>query len=91
MIHKIEKAKRYAQEPDRVTIEQLQVRFRGGNEHVVMIKNDHWSCDCHFFHDWQTCSHVMALQRLLAPMLSHTSETSSHVEVPDESALLTLT
>lgn len=90
VIHKIEKAKRYAEEPERVTIEQMQVRFRGGNEHIVTIKNQHWNCDCRFFQDWQTCSHVMALQRLLAPMLTHCSTTDERSEMLEEEEQLVL-
>lgn len=70
LINKIEKAKRYAQEPERFTIENIQARFRGGDDHVIALQNNTWSCDCNFFHSWQTCSHVMAVQKLLAPMLT---------------------
>lgn len=70
LINKIEKAKRYAQEPERFSIERLDARFRGGDDHIISLKGHTWSCDCNFFHSWQTCSHVMAVQRLLAPMLS---------------------
>ena len=70
LIGKIEKARRYAQEPERVTIQNLNARFRGGNDHDIRLENGDWSCDCHFFGRWQTCSHVMALQRVLEPMLS---------------------
>lgn len=70
LINKIEKAKRYAQEPERFTIEHLEARFRGGDDHIISLKANTWSCDCNFFHSWQTCSHVMAVQKLLAPMLT---------------------
>jgi len=71
LINKIEKAKRYAGEPERFTVEHIQVRFRGSNDHMIMLDGNTWTCDCNFFHSWQTCSHVMALQRILAPMLSN--------------------
>lgn len=70
LINKIEKAKRYAQEPERFSIERLEARFRGGSDHVITLDGSTWSCDCNFYHSWHTCSHVMAAQRLLAPMLS---------------------
>lgn len=70
LINKIEKAKRYAQEPERFTIDHMEARFRGGDDHTIMLKDNTWSCDCNFFHSWHTCSHVMAVQRLLAPMLT---------------------
>lgn len=71
MIGKIDKAKRYAQEPERITIRTLELAFRGGNNHAITLKTGVWECDCQFFHRWRTCSHVMAVQRMLAPMLEH--------------------
>ncbi|HEX6289578.1 MAG TPA: hypothetical protein VFZ66_10325 [Herpetosiphonaceae bacterium] len=70
MINKIEKAKRYAQEPERLTISGFQGRFHGADDHIIVLDGDTWTCDCNFFQSWGTCSHVMALQRLLAPMIS---------------------
>src|SRR5436189_148066 len=70
LISKIEKAKRYAEQPERVTIQDLRATFRGGNDHTITLAGDHWTCDCRFFLNWQTCSHVMALQRLLHTMIS---------------------
>lgn len=71
LIGKIEKAKRYAQEPERVALNTLSAHFRGGSsDHLITLKDEQWSCDCNFFRTWHTCSHVMAVQRMLAPMLS---------------------
>lgn len=71
LIGKIEKARRYAAEPERIKVDDLAVTFNGGNSnHKIELKNGHWSCDCSFFHGWGTCAHVMALQRILNPMLS---------------------
>ncbi len=70
LINKIEKARRYAAEPERFQVQQLDVQFREANDHVVRLDGERWTCDCHFFHSWHTCSHVMALQRILAPMLT---------------------
>lgn len=69
LIGKIEKSRRYAQEPERVTINDLAVTFRGGNDHCITLQKGTWHCDCQFFSGWQTCSHVMALQRVFEPML----------------------
>jgi hypothetical protein len=78
LIGKIEKAKRYAQEPDRVSITALTARFRGENSyHTVSFDGHRWSCDCHFFQGWDTCSHVMAMEKLLGPMLPVQEEASS--------------
>ena len=69
LIGKIEKARRYAQEPERISLKNLSATFRGGNDHTITLENGNWHCDCHFFHGWQTCSHIMALQRVFEPML----------------------
>lgn len=71
LIGKIEKARRYAQEPDRITFKDLKANFHGGNsDHEVTLHEDHWNCDCSFFQTWGTCAHVMAMQRVLNPMLT---------------------
>ncbi len=69
---KIEKAKRYQEEPDRANITELSVNFRGENDvHRIDLHQGHWRCDCDFFaHGHDTCSHVMTMQRLLEPMLA---------------------
>ena len=73
LIGKIEKAKRYAEEPDRITVSQLKVAFRGGhNIHDVGLDNGKWSCSCSFFATWNTCSHTMALERILGVMIPQT-------------------
>ena len=70
LISKIEKAKRYAQERERVTFSELSVKFRGEHdEYNVSFKNGKWSCSCPFFASWGLCSHTMALQRILDNML----------------------
>ena len=73
MIGKIEKAHRYAHEPERVRFTTFEATFRGSHDdYVVQLRGDEWSCNCHTFssHVVGTCSHIMALQQLLAPMLS---------------------
>ena len=73
IIGKIEKAKRYAAEPERVQITALGATFHGSHdEYALTFQDGAWHCSCHFFEsqDYGTCSHVMALQRLLAPMVS---------------------
>lgn len=73
LISKIEKARRYADEPDRVKFQRFEVTFHGENdEHTVSLDGESFNCSCHFFEaqGMGTCCHVMALQRMLAPMLS---------------------
>ena len=81
LISKIEKAKRYAEEPQRITIQQLEVRFRGDNSsHNVSLKGDEWSCECDHFHTSGLCAHVMTLQRLFDVHLSDAVKyTTEHV------------
>lgn len=75
LIGKIEKARRYAAEPERIKFDELQVQFNGGNStHQIELKDGQWNCTCSFFHSWATCAHVMAMQRILNPMLSEEAQ-----------------
>ena len=79
LIGKIEKAKRYAQETDRVTFSELSVKFRGENDsYNTSYKAGNWHCSCHFFSSWGLCSHTMALQKILENMLPPESLTIQH-------------
>ena len=78
LIGKIEKAIMYEHEPDRVQIKDLEADFRGEHDtYHIKLSNNHWSCSCSFYSGYGTCSHVMAAQRILAPMLSLESRTES--------------
>ena len=66
LIGKIEKARRYAQEPQRVSIKQLSATFRGDHsEYDVAYVDCKWRCTCDFFAGYGTCSHTMAMERTL--------------------------
>lgn len=70
MINKIQKAKDYATQPDRVTFNALSVEFRGDNNvYTVSLALDGWSCTCPGFQKYGICPHIMSLERLFAPML----------------------
>jgi len=70
LIGKIEKAKRYAQETDRVTFRELSIKFRGNNsDYDVTYKDGKWHCTCAFFSGWGRCSHTMAMEKILGKML----------------------
>ena len=70
MIGKIEKAKRYAEQRDRIKVEVLRVTFEGeNNPHTVRLENGVWQCDCDFFQTRGRCSHTMALEIILDGML----------------------
>jgi hypothetical protein len=73
MIGKIEKAHRYAREPERVRFQQFEATFRGGHDdYAVRLEDGVWTCTCHTFetHIVGTCSHVMAMQQILSTMIS---------------------
>ena len=66
IIGKIEKAKRYAAEPERINLHTFTATVQGDNTtHHVTYANGDWSCTCDFFAEWSTCSHTMALERVL--------------------------
>jgi hypothetical protein len=78
LIGKIEKAQRYEHEPERVTITSLHADFRGEHDvYHLTLDGNHWSCSCSFYSGYGTCSHTMALQRILSPMLSLESRSES--------------
>lgn len=71
MIGKVEKAMRYAHEPDRVKIQGLTATFAGDNgSHTITLEADTWHCDCHLFESAGGCSHTLAVQKMLDPMLT---------------------
>jgi hypothetical protein len=77
LIGKIEKAKRYAQEKERVTFSQLSAKFRGENdEYTISYKDGKWHCSCRFFSQWGLCSHTMALEQILHDMLPQEALTT---------------
>ena len=70
LIGKIEKAKRYAQEKERITFSEFKVKFRGeNNTYNTRYKDGKWYCSCPFFSSWGLCSHTMAMERILSNML----------------------
>ena len=70
LIGKIEKAKLYAQETDRITFSELSAKFRGENdEYSISYRDGKWHCSCQFFGNWGQCSHTMALEKILSAML----------------------
>ncbi len=73
IIGKIEKARRYAEEPDRARIDALHLNFQGDHScYDVRLADNRWSCSCHLFTALKlgTCSHIMAVERMLGPMLA---------------------
>jgi hypothetical protein len=82
LIGKIDKARRYAQEPNRARFQSLHVKFQGGHDvYDVTLENQEWSCTCHTYESLGTCSHIMTMERLLAPMIPEEVEASEKVAV----------
>lgn len=70
MIGKIEKARRYAEEPERIRFEQFRLKFQGTNgPHTVTYEHGTWHCTCRFFSTRGVCSHTMAMERILGVMI----------------------
>jgi hypothetical protein len=77
LIGKIEKARRYAEERDRITFTGFKTAFRGEHDvYEVAFDGGRWHCTCNFFHGWGVCSHTMAMQRILGQMLPKEAQSS---------------
>ena len=56
MINKIAKAKRYAEEPERIQFTHFEAKFQGENDaHTTTFDDGTWQCSCRFFNDWGDC------------------------------------
>lgn len=70
MIGKVEKAGRYAQEHERFVFNAFSVTIQGDHRsHAVSYSQGAWACDCESFDHEGYCSHTMAVERVLGPML----------------------
>ncbi|MBN1314715.1 MAG: hypothetical protein JXA42_04585 [Anaerolineales bacterium] len=78
LISKVEKAKRYAEQTERIRFEQFTVAFDGDNNpHHLKFSQGNWNCDCNFFITRGFCSHTMAMERILGPMLPTSTNGAS--------------
>ena len=83
LISKIQKAHKYAEEPDRVTFLDFRATFRGDNDSYEVAYHDgQWHCGCNFFPGWGICQHVMAIQKLIGQMLPREAQ---YAGTPDRS------
>ena len=81
IIGKIDKARKYAEEKERVSINSFSATFQGNhNSYDVSFNAGAWNCECHFFATRSVCSHTMALQRMLDDVLAKVSEHSEAAE-----------
>ncbi len=70
LIGKIEKAKHYAQEPERFRFNHFSLTFKGNNsDHAVTFEHGTFHCDCEFFLSHGRCAHTMAVEQVLKKML----------------------
>ncbi|MFC2068212.1 hypothetical protein ACFLTP_04315 [Chloroflexota bacterium] len=77
LIGKIEKAKRYSREKDRVKFTGFSVQFQGEHDtYITGYKDSGWHCSCHFYSIWGLCSHTMALEKMLGDMLPEKAITT---------------
>lgn len=77
MIGKIEKAKRYAQERQRIHFQSFTVTMDGENDtHTIHFENGEFQCDCGFFRSRGRCSHTMAIEMVLDDMIENISVNS---------------
>ncbi len=81
LIGKIQKANRYAQEPERVSFQQFSATFKGEHDsYAVSYSGGRLRCSCNFFTSWGVCSHTMTLQKLLGVMLPREDEPAERTE-----------
>lgn len=84
LIGKVQKAKQYSLEPERVRFNHFEIGFSGENgDHNVSYHDGVWQCTCHFFAGWKICCHTMAVERLLhvmIPVKQTYPESLSHAE-----------
>ena len=71
MIGKVDKAKKYSNETERINIINLKADFQGehDNYQVSFVSGD-WNCQCLFFSTRGVCSHTMALQHILEKVMN---------------------
>lgn len=62
----IEKAKRYAEEPQRVRVVQLAATVRGDNDgdHTVALADGRLRCNCDHYEHEGLCAHVLTVERV---------------------------
>ncbi|MBI4202974.1 MAG: hypothetical protein HY532_07685 [Chloroflexi bacterium] len=66
LIGMVEKAQRYAQERDRISVGQFSATIRGENDsHQVSYEGGAWRCTCDHFLSGKVCSHTMTMERVL--------------------------
>ena len=76
-IRKVEKAKDYALQRDRVSFTNCTVRFQGDNgDHTITYEAGRWDCDCDYHIGRDTCTHIMAMQLMFDGMVPQATMTA---------------
>lgn len=71
LIGKIDKAKRYAEEKNRVKFEGFSATIRGdNNEHQVQYQQGKWQCTCNYFSKHGVCAHTLGMELILEGMVT---------------------
>ena len=71
LMRKIEKARDYALQPERIQFTNCQAEFQGDNgNHTITYDANQWRCNCEFYDGRATCSHIMAMQFMFKDMVS---------------------
>ncbi len=66
IVSDVKKAKRYAQERDRIQILSFDCTFEGYNKtHFITYDEGNWTSTASFFAQRGVCSHTMALEKIL--------------------------
>ena len=80
IIGKVDKARKYAEEKERVSITSFKASFQGNhNTYEVSLDNGAWHCQCLFFSTRGVCSHTMAMQRILDDLLTREARAAGAV------------
>ncbi len=84
IIGKVDKARKYAEETERVSVTSFQATFHGKHDvYEVVFDSGSWLCQCLFFTTRGVCSHTMALQRILEDVLSTEKAAAESTSIPD--------
>lgn len=77
VVSDVDKAHRYAAEPDRISFISFDVTFHGENNdhHTSYSVENGWQCDCEFFHTRGVCVHTMAMEHIVKGMIEPNSQT----------------
>lgn len=84
-ISEIVKAKRYAEEPERIQFTTFEAKLRGDKGfHSISFDNGMWSCTCEVFHRDGDCQHTMAMLRVLGVTLPREIHATLMKQLPQE-------